>query len=171
MVCVDFHLVVTAILVANDTVRAGLGVFLGIMFVSMLADTIDVQELATGRRQEGVFAAALSFSGKATAGLGTVLAGFLLQEVVRWPAKVDPSLVDPHMLTRLGLVAGVLVPLLLIIPFSLGFRLRVTRESHARIRAELDQRRAATPATLADEGAIAEGLEATLEAAAEATGG
>ena len=122
------------ILVANDTVRAGLGVFLGIMFVSMLADTIDVQELATGRRQEGVFAAALSFSGKATAGLGTVLAGFLLQEVVRWPAKVDPSLVDPNMLTRLGLVAGVLVPLLLIIPFSLGFRLRVTRESHARTR-------------------------------------
>jgi Na+/melibiose symporter-like transporter len=163
--------VLLAILVANDTVRAGMGVFLGIMFVSMLADTIDVQELATGRRQEGVFAAALSFSGKATAGLGTVLAGFLLQEVVRWPAKVDPSAVDPNMLTRLGLVTGVLVPLLLIVPFSLGFRLRVTRESHARIREELDRRRAATHTTLADEGALAEGLEANLAAAARATDG
>jgi glycoside/pentoside/hexuronide:cation symporter, GPH family len=162
--------VLLAILVANDTVAAGIGVFLGIMFVSMLADTIDVQELATGRRQEGVFAAALSFSGKATAGLGTVLAGFLLQEVVHWPAHVDPSRVDPHMLTRLGLVQGVLVPLLLIIPFALGTRLRVTRARHARIREELDRRRAGA-ATAVDEGALAEGMEATLEAAAEATSG
>ena len=163
--------VLLAILVANDTVRAGLGVFLGIMFVSMLADTIDVQELATGRRQEGVFAAALSFSGKATAGLGTVLAGFLLQEVVHWPARVDPAHVDPEMVTRLGLVAGVLVPLLLIIPFGLGFRLRMTRESHARVREALDQRRAAAHAPSPDDGALAEGLETTLEAAVEATDG
>ena len=162
--------VLLAILVANDTVRAGLGVFLGIMFVSMLADTIDVQELATGRRQEGVFASALSFSGKATAGLGTVLAGFLLQEVVHWPARVNPRAVDPHMINRLGFVAGVLAPLLLIIPFGLGFLLRGTRESHARVREELDRRRGAA-AGGADEGALAEGLEVTIEAAGEATGG
>ena len=120
------------LLIANETVRAGLGVFLGIMFVSMLADTIDVQELATGRRQEGVFAAALSFSGKATAGLGTVVAGFLLQEVVHWPAHVDPRAVDQPMVTQLGLVAGVLVPVLYAVPFGFGFFLRITRKSHER---------------------------------------
>lgn len=160
------------LLVANSTVTAGLGVFLGIMFVSMLADTIDVQELATGRRQEGLFAAALSFSGKATAGLGTVVAGFLLQEVVHWPAKVDPHAVDQGMVMRLGLVAGVLVPVLYIVPFCLGFVLRITRESHQHTLAELERRRAAARASAGpDAGALAEGLEVAMEAATEAAGG
>lgn len=160
------------LLIANETVRAGLGVFLGIMFVSMLADTIDVQELRTGRRQEGLFAAALSFSGKATAGLGAVVAGFLLQEVVRWPAHVDPRAVDQPMVTLLGLVAGVLAPVLYAIPFGFGFFLRITRESHKRTLEELEHRRASTHMTLGeDEGALAEGLEVAMEAASEATGG
>ena len=46
------------------------------MLASMLADTLDVQELRTGRRQEGIFAAALAFSGKATGGVGALIAGF-----------------------------------------------------------------------------------------------
>lgn len=158
------------LLIANETVRAGLGVFLGIMFVSMVADSIDVQELATGRRQEGLFAAALSFSGKATAGLGTVVAGFLLQEVVHWPAHVDPSSVDQAMVTNLGLVAGVLVPVLYAIPFGFGFFLRTTRESHKRTLAELEQRRAAQAGVSPDDGALAEGLEVAMEAATGATG-
>ena len=159
------------LLIANETVRAGLGVFLGIMFVSMLADTIDVQELATGRRQEGLFAAALSFSGKATAGLGTVVAGFLLQEVVHWPAHVDPRAVDQPMVTQLGLVAGVLVPVLYAIPFGFGFFLRITRKSHERTLEELARRRAEQAAPPEEQGALAEGLEVALAAASEATGG
>jgi Na+/melibiose symporter-like transporter len=130
-----------AILVANETLRSFLGVLLGIMFVSMLADTIDVQELNTGRRQEGIFSAALAFSGKATAGVGAIIAGFMLEHVVHWPVHADPRTIDPHTVTRLGLVAGVLVPLLLILPFLLGTRYRVTRASHALIRDELDRRR------------------------------
>lgn len=159
------------LLVANETVRTALGVFLGIMFVSMLADTIDVQELTTGRRQEGLFAAALSFSGKATAGLGTVVAGFLLQEVVHWPAHVDPRAVDLHMVTRLGLVSGVLVPLLYAIPFCFGFMLRITRDLHKHTLEELERRRAATHTVGgAEDGALAEGLEVAMEAAAKVTG-
>lgn len=164
------------LLIGNETIRAGLGVFLGIMFVSMLADTIDVQELATGRRQEGLFAAALSFSGKATAGLGTVVAGFLLQEVVHWPARVDPRSVDQPLVMRLALVAGVLVPVLYAIPFCLGFFLRITRETHQRTLEQLERRRAAAHVTAGedqgaqDQGALAEGLEVAMEAATEATG-
>jgi GPH family glycoside/pentoside/hexuronide:cation symporter len=159
------------LLIANETVRSALGVFLGIMFVSMMADTIDVQELASGRRQEGLFAAALSFSGKATAGLGTVVAGFLLQEVVHWPARVDPRAVAQPMVTQLGLVAGVLVPVLYAIPFAFGFFLRITRESHKRTLEQLERRRAAAGMAAAEgEGALAEGLEVAMEAAARATG-
>jgi len=133
--------VLLAILITNETVRAFLGIILTIMFVSMLADTIDVQELNTGRRQEGIFAAALAFSGKATAGVGAIIAGFLLQQIVHWPTHANPHAIDPAIVTRLGLIAGVLVPLLLIVPFTLGTRYSITREAHARIREELDRRR------------------------------
>jgi GPH family glycoside/pentoside/hexuronide:cation symporter len=143
--------VLLVILVANEIVRTWLVTLLGIMFVSMLADTIDVQELATGLRQEGVFSAALAFSGKATAGVGAVIAGFLLQQVVHWPLQVDPRHVGPQVVMRLGLVAGVLVPLLLVIPLLLGWQYRITREKHALTRLELDRRRAAAHAPAPDD--------------------
>jgi len=139
------------ILVINEIVRTWLGTTLGIIFVSMLADTIDVQELRTGRRQEGVFSAALAFSGKATAGVGAVIAGFLLQQVVHWPVKVDAHRLDPQVVMRLGLVAGVLVPLLLAAPLALGWQYRITREKHALTRQELDRRRAAAHAPPPDD--------------------
>ena len=52
------------ILISNEIVRAAAGTIVRIMFVSMMADTLDKQELETGRRQEGVFSSALSFAGK-----------------------------------------------------------------------------------------------------------
>jgi GPH family glycoside/pentoside/hexuronide:cation symporter len=140
-----------AILVANEIFRGYMTTVLGIMFVSMLADTIDVQELATGKRQEGVFAAALAFSGKATAGAGSIIAGFLLQQSVHWPIGADPHHLDPHIVTRLGLVAGVLVPLLLFIPLMLGAQYRITRDKHRLTREELDRRRAAAHAPPQDD--------------------
>jgi GPH family glycoside/pentoside/hexuronide:cation symporter len=147
--------VLLSILVGNEVLRTYLQTVLGIMFVSMLADTIDVQELATGRRQEGVFAAALSFSGKATAGVGAVVAGFLLRQAVHWPARINPRALDPHIVTRLGLVAGVLVPMLLLIPLALGAQYRITREKHALTRQELDRRRALARAPPEDDARLA----------------
>ena len=111
-------------------------ILLGIIFVSMLADTIDVQELNSGRRQEGIFAAALAFSGKATAGVGAVVAGFLLHErAVRLAGSRRSPPIGPAAVIRLGLVAGVLVPFLLIGPLLLGARY----EHHSRL-ARLDPR-------------------------------
>ena len=54
------------ILVGNEIIRIAAATVVGIMFVSMIADTLDKQELETDRRQEGVFGSALSFAGKAT---------------------------------------------------------------------------------------------------------
>jgi glycoside/pentoside/hexuronide:cation symporter, GPH family len=130
------------VLVANEVVRTFLDTLLGIMFVSMLADTIDLQELRTAKRQEGVFAAALAFSGKATAGVGALVAGFLLEQAIHWPARADAHDLGPSLVARLGWVAGVLVPLLLVIPLLFGSSYRITRQSHALTRAELDRRRA-----------------------------
>jgi Na+/melibiose symporter-like transporter len=41
------------------------------------------------------------------------------------------------------MVAGVLVPLLLVVPLLLGWRYRITRDSHALTREELNRRRGA----------------------------
>lgn len=137
--------VLIAILIANETSRAFLSTVLGIMFASMLADTLDLQELRSGRRQEGVFAAALSFSGKATAGVGTVMAGLILQYAVGWPAKAVPGAVDAALTTRLGVIVGMLIPLLFFLPIALGRFYRMNREIHAGIRDELTARRATAP--------------------------
>ncbi|MFI4976725.1 MAG: MFS transporter [Caulobacterales bacterium] len=144
-------LTLLVILVVNEVVRTYLNTIGSIMFVSMLADTIDVQELSTGRRQEGVFAAALAFSGKATAGVGGIVAGFLLQNVVRWPLHANPHTIDPRIVTNLGLVQGVLVPVLFLFPFWLATRYRITREQHRLTRQELDRRRAAAHTPPQDE--------------------
>lgn len=41
----------------------------------MVADIADGHELATGKRQEGIFFAAVSFANKTTTGLGSLIGG------------------------------------------------------------------------------------------------
>ena len=117
------------------------------MFVSMLADTIDVQELITGRRQEGIFAAALAFSGKATAGVGA--------DHRRLPAAAGGALAG-QVPIRTHRPAGGHPPgpggrrarsrCCWSIPFALGSRYSITRDKHMLTRQELDRRRAAAHA-------------------------
>jgi len=128
------------LLVGNEVIRICVVTVVGIMFVSMVADALDAQELTTGRRQEGVFSAALSFSAKATSGLGVLLGGLLLDYVVSFPRGASPETVDPHTIKMLGVIAGIALPLLYLLPFSLISRYRITRESHAEIRRQLDER-------------------------------
>jgi Na+/melibiose symporter-like transporter len=132
-------------LIANEIFRTFLGTVLGIMFASMIADTLDVQELRTGLRQEGMFSAAQGFAGKATTGLGTLLSGYLLQFVVRWPIHADPHHPDPSALFRLGLYGGILVPCFFVFVLMLGTFYRITRESHAETIAALERRRRDQP--------------------------
>ena len=106
----------------------------------MVADALDAQELTTGRRQEGVFSAALSFSAKATSGLGVLLGGLLLDYVVSFPRGASPESVNPDTVKMLGVIAGIALPLLYLLPFSLISRYKITRESHAEIRRQLDER-------------------------------
>jgi Na+/melibiose symporter-like transporter len=132
------------LLIANEIVRVAVGTIVAIMFVSMIADALDAQELNTGRRQEGVFSAALAFSGKATSGLGVLLGGLLLDYVVSFPRGAAPSSVDPHLVRLLGAIAGIALPLLYLFPFSLISRYRITRAAHADIRRQLDAHRSST---------------------------
>lgn len=112
----------------------------GIIGSSIIADLLDDQELRTGYRQEGMFNAALSFSGKAITGVGTMLGGLIIT-VIDFPTGVAPDEVPADAIMRLGVVVGLMLPLLHIVPMSLLTRYQLTREKHAEIRAALDARR------------------------------
>lgn len=128
------------VLVANSLIRTFAGTIYGIMGASIMADILDYQEYMTGRRQEGMFFSAMSFSGKATSGLGIVIAGFVI-DLLQFPRGVNPSEVPDNMVTELGIAIGVVIPLLYLIPAILFSVYRLTRSEHKRIHDALQERR------------------------------
>jgi len=114
-----------------------------VAYGSMLADTIDEHELDTGKRQEGIFFSASSFSAKAPVGLGTIIAGFGL-ELINWPS--GPGIrtaadVPPETIMHLGLLCGPLIAFFGIACLWCYSHYALTREHHAEILAELERRR------------------------------
>jgi len=128
------------ILVAMGVVAASLAVIQGIISASIVADLLDDQELKTGLRQEAMFFAALSFSGKAVSGIGTVLGGLIIT-LIHFPTGAAPAEVPANTLLQLGLIVGVVVPLFYLIPISLLTRYNVTRQRHREIVRALEARR------------------------------
>jgi glycoside/pentoside/hexuronide:cation symporter, GPH family len=90
----------------------GVGVIQALItFNSMVADIVDEHELSTGRRQEGIFFAAVSFSNKVTTGIGSAVAGFALT-LIAWPTGPEirsAADVPADTLVWLGLIYGPIV--------------------------------------------------------------
>ncbi len=127
------------ILIGAAIFAAAVAVVQGIVAASVVADVLDDQELRTGHRQEAMFNAALSFSGKAVSGVGIVFGGMILS-LIDFPRQAAPGEVPAEAITRLGIVLGLVVPTLYLVPIALITRYRITREAHAEIRAALDTR-------------------------------
>lgn len=116
-----------------------------ITFSSMVADIVDEHELKTGKRQEGVFFASVSFSGKFTTGIGSVVAGFTL-DLINWPrgAAIQTAAdVPPETLMWLGLLYGPIVSGFAVVSVWCYSRHNLNRARHAEIVAELEARRRA----------------------------
>ena len=107
---------------------------------AMLADIADEHELSSGRRQEGIFFGALSFSGKAASGVGGWLAGVLLATIA-FPRQAAPDAVAGDTVLLLGLIAGPGVFLLTLVGLWIASRYTLDRLRHAEIRLALDARR------------------------------
>jgi glycoside/pentoside/hexuronide:cation symporter, GPH family len=99
---------------------------------SMMADVADEHELRTHRRQEGVFFGAMSFAGKTASGLGTQVAGIVM-DVIRFPTGADVRVVPDDVVRSLGIAYGPGIMILgaLSLPFLLRYRLGKAR--HAEI--------------------------------------
>jgi Na+/melibiose symporter-like transporter len=121
----------------------GVGVFavvtLHVVTVSLTADLLDEQELVTGRRQEGVFFAAGAFVLKATTGLGTMLAGVVVDIVGIAPGSL-PGTVEPAVLQQLGWFAVVITSGMAVIAAGFYRRIHMTRDDLASIRRRLAER-------------------------------
>ncbi len=122
-------------------VAAFCGAIAAMSGASMMPDVTDAHELDTGRRQEGIFFGAASFSGKFSSAIGHVIAGAAL-DVIAFPKDVVPGEVAADVLSRLGWLTGPGVAIfgVLGLYFFAGYAL--SRERHVEIQAALEARRA-----------------------------
>ena len=115
-------------------------VTIGITVASMIADVVDEHELDTGKRQEGMFVAAIAFVGKSTSGLGGLLAGVGL-DAIDFPRRAAPGAVPAQKLFDLGLIVAPILMVLYLLSLVCLSRYRITRQRHIDTVAALERRR------------------------------
>ena len=106
---------------------------------SMLADIADEQELATGLRQEGVFYSARAFFGKASSGLGHLVAGVAL-DLIQFPVGAEPGTLPADQVIQIGLLEGPLAAIPGVIGILFYLRFNLTRAQHREIQQALAKR-------------------------------
>jgi len=111
------------------------------VLLSMIGDLVEVSELKTGRRSEGIFYAAVTFIRKSAQGFGAVAAGFVLA-FAQMPDQPERGEVAADVLYRLGLgYAPTLWFLWSCMLLAIIFY-KVDRDSHNANLAELARRKA-----------------------------
>jgi glycoside/pentoside/hexuronide:cation symporter, GPH family len=119
-------------------------------FQSMMADAADEHEHMFFARREGLYFAGITTSAKASSGIGAFIAGVAL-DVIGFPHGAAATGAAAHIpaetIRNLGLVYGPGAAIFTVIAILVLFRYRLDRAGHARIRGDLDQRRAAGRAT------------------------
>ena len=114
-----------------------------VSFGSMVADIADEHELATGKRQEGIFFGASSFSNKSASGLGTLAAGVAL-DLINWPkgqAIQSAADVPPDTLIQLALLCGPIVSGFALVSVWCYSHYDLSRQAHQNILDQLAERR------------------------------
>lgn len=136
-----------ASLMAMRVIQGASTVQANVAFGSMVADIVDEHEYNTGKRQEGIFFAASSFSAKATSGIGNVIAGLAL-DIIDWPrgSSVQSAAdVPAETLVNLGIVYGPLVAAFGFVSVWCFTHYHLTRERHEEILDLLAERREQPP--------------------------
>jgi GPH family glycoside/pentoside/hexuronide:cation symporter len=124
-------------------VLAGIGVAIVYLIPwSMLPDVIELDELETGERREGIFYGFFVFLQKLGLSLGVWVSGLVLEaagyirDVPGQPTPVQP----PAVLQSLRLLIGPIPAVILLLSFIVVAFYPITREKHAEIRARLAAR-------------------------------
>jgi GPH family glycoside/pentoside/hexuronide:cation symporter len=122
-------------------VLAGLGVSTAYLIPwSMLPDVIELDELQTGQRREGVFYAFMVLLQKIGLAVGLFLVGLALE----WSGYVGGAAEQtPSALMAIRVAVGPLPTLSLLLGLVLAYFYPITREAHAEILLKLHERRRA----------------------------
>src|SRR4029079_18471575 len=100
-----------------------------VLLFSMITDVNEDNELRTGKRSEGVFAAANNFVAKTVSGVGILLAGVLI-DLVHFPAHATPQNLDPQIIRNLVLINVPLQIVLSLITIGLLAFYKIDRTVH-----------------------------------------
>ena len=103
------------LILAINVFDLGLIIALQALFASMIADLVEQSQVKTGRRSEGVFFAAVTFTRKSTQGFGALAAGFVLA-FAAFPENPRPGEIPEDALWRLG---AAYAPVMLVLYFSM----------------------------------------------------
>ena len=117
------------IVTAVNTFDLSLIIALQAVIQSMIADLVEANQLRTGRRTEGVYFAAITFTRKATQGIGVLAAGLILS-AISFPQGAEPGTVDADILWKLGaFYAPALLTVWAIMLFALS-RYKIDKAQH-----------------------------------------
>jgi Na+/melibiose symporter-like transporter len=118
------------------------GAILNISVMSALADITDENELKTGMRQEGIYYSARAFFGKASNGIGHLVAGFALT-FIGFPENAVPGELSKDMIFNLGIIDGPFAMVWGFIAVFFYYRYGINRKYHAQIQEQLKIKREA----------------------------
>jgi GPH family glycoside/pentoside/hexuronide:cation symporter len=113
-----------------------------ISFNSMMVDAADEHDLLFGVRREGLYFAALSFSGKAALGIGAFVAGVAL-DLIHFPSDLAAhphQAIAPLTIMKLGLICGPGAAAISAVSAFAMTRYRISKSELLRIQAELHKR-------------------------------
>ena len=108
------------------------------IWISMVTDIAEQNEVNTGRRSEGIILSTLSFVQKCASALGT-LAGGLIIDFIAFPENAIVGQVSSDTLFDLGLVYGPLILTLYLAACFFVSRYRISREDFSTALTELEK--------------------------------
>lgn len=107
---------------------------------SMMPDVIEYDELATGERREGIYYGMNATAGKITGALGSAICGWGMELT----GYVEGAVQTAQALTAIRAMFALVPALLLFICVPMLLRYPITRESHAEVLKQLEERRKGT---------------------------
>jgi len=139
----DNSTVVFALIYANWTVHITMTILRVITVHSLLADIVDEQELAAGKRQEGVIFAAAFFSAKFISGFSYLIAGPFL-DLIGLQAGAQPGEVSSTVMWGLGLMMGPGLAIIMLLPMWMSFKVNMSHAGQLEVRQAISQRQQTT---------------------------